>query len=77
MALHKEMTAEEGYIGVQPLSPELVGREGIAETVLRPSGKVVIDGTSYDAVALGAMIAKGARIVVAKIESSQLYVKAF
>jgi len=77
MALHKEMSAEEGYIGVQPLSPELVGREGIAETVLRPSGKVVIDGTSYDAVALGAMITKGARIVVAKIESSQLYVKAF
>lgn len=76
MALHKEMTAEEGYIGVQPLSPELVGREGIAETVLRPSGKVVIDGMSYDAVALGAMVAKGARIVVAKIESSQLYVKA-
>jgi len=38
---------------------------------------VVIDGTSYDAVALGAMVAKGARIVVAKIESSQLYVKAF
>ena len=38
---------------------------------------MVIAGTSYDAVALGAMIAKGARIVVAKIESSQLYVKAF
>ena len=76
MALHKEMSAEEGYIGVQPLSPELIGRKGIAETVLRPSGKVVIDGTSYDAIALGAMIAKSAHIVVAKIEGNQLYVKA-
>lgn len=76
MALHKEMTAEDGYIGVQPLAPELVGKQGTAETVLRPSGKVAIDGTSYDAVALGSMIEKGARIIVEKIESNQLYVKA-
>lgn len=76
MALHKEMTAEDGYIGVQILPVELVGRKGVAETVLRPSGKVLIDDTSYDAVALGAMIDKGTSIVVEKIESSQLYVKA-
>ncbi len=76
MALHKEMTAEEGYIGVQILPESLVGKRGVAETVLRPSGKVLIDGTSYDAVALGAMIDKGTSIVVEKIESSQLYVRA-
>lgn len=75
MALHKEMTPAEGYIGVQQLSPELVGKEGVAETVLRPSGKVLIEGVSYDAVALGTMIEKGAAVVVQKIESNQLYVR--
>ena len=75
MALHKEMSPAEGYIGVQQLSPELVGKAGVAETVLRPSGKVRIEGVSYDAVALGAMIEKGASVIVQKIESNQLYVR--
>jgi membrane-bound serine protease (ClpP class) len=52
----------------------LIGKTGIASTVLRPSGKVNIDGEFYDAVASHGMIDKGEEVVVRRYESFQLYV---
>lgn len=65
---------QEGFFSV-PMAPGiLVGKTGIAATVLRPSGKVVIDGEYYDAVADKGFIDKGDQVVVRKYASSQLYV---
>ena len=65
---------QEGYFSV-PMTPStLVGKTGIAATVLRPSGKVVIDGEYYDAVAEKGFIEKGEQVVVRKYASYQLYV---
>jgi membrane-bound serine protease (ClpP class) len=65
---------QEGYSSV-PLEPDsLIGKTGIASTVLRPSGKVNIDGEFYDAVASHGMIDKGEEVVVRRYESFQLYV---
>ena len=65
---------QEGYFSV-PMTPILlVGKTGVAATVLRPSGKVIIDGEYYDAVSDKGFINKGEKIVVRKYGSSQLYV---
>ena len=52
----------------------LVGQEGTALTVLRPSGKVHINGKSYDAVSEAGFIEAGTPVVVQRYENAQLYV---
>ena len=42
--------------------------------MLRPAGKVIIDGTLYDATALTGYIDKGETVEVIKYETSQLFV---
>lgn len=64
----------EGTVSV-PMEPlSLVGKTGTAATVLRPSGKVLLDGEYYDAVALRDFIEKGEEVVVKRYENFQLYV---
>ena len=53
----------------------LVGSEGEAATVLRPSGKISISNEIYDAVSETGFIEKGAKIKVNRIENAQLYVE--
>lgn len=74
MALNKEEKTSEGYIAVSTCERSLVGHTGVAGTVLRPAGKVIIDFEYYDAVALYGFIEKGDRIRVEKYEQAQLYV---
>lgn len=71
VALHAD---QEGFISV-PLEPILIiGKTGVAATVLRPSGKVNIEGQYYDAISLRGMIEKGDEVVVKRYENFQLYV---
>lgn len=58
LALHTVQDAEKGFIGVPRDLFELVGREGIAATIMRPSGKVMIGNEEYDAMALYGYIEK-------------------
>lgn len=57
-----------------PTHPELIGKEGITQTVLRPSGKVWIEGKVYDGISESGFVEKGEPIVVVKSENAQLYV---
>ena len=76
LALAKEQTMEEGYVGVPTEQISIVGSEGIATTDLRPSGKVIINNRHYDAVSqYGDFIEKGTPIIVTKYEATQLYVR--
>lgn len=54
---------------------DLIGKKGIAHTVLRPSGKVMIDEQVYDAFTRGDYIEKGQSIVVLESEGVTLKVK--
>ena len=58
-----------------PILTDLVGKEGIAVTVLRPSGKVEIDGAHYDGVSLSGFIEKGAKVTAVRFENAQVYVE--
>ena len=53
----------------------LTGREGLAATVLRPSGKVLIDGQLYDGLSESGFIDKGTNILVVRVENAQVYVE--
>lgn len=54
---------------------QIVGQEGETATVLRPSGKIVVNGEMYDGVSECGFIERGVRIRVTRFESSQFYVE--
>lgn len=53
----------------------LLGRDGIADTFLRPSGNVIIDDVKYDVISDGAFIDKGKRVKVVLVEGSKIVVR--
>lgn len=74
LALNTIQDVKEGYLNVDSSFIALKGKTGLAQTVLRPGGKVLIDGEVYDAVTEGGFIDRGEEIVVVKVGTAQLYV---
>lgn len=74
LVLQDEQRSAEGYTSSR-LDSEMVNKEGVAKTVLRPSGKVEIAGKWYDAVALDGFIDIGEAIYVEKHENYNLFVR--
>ena len=60
---------------VDPETHGLVGKTGTAMTVLRPSGKIIVDSEMYDAVSNQGFIETGRNVKVVKFENMQLYVE--
>jgi membrane-bound serine protease (ClpP class) len=75
LVLSSVQNKEDGFIGVSAQESTLIGQAGVAATILRPAGKVVIDNETYDATALSSYIDKGEKIVVVKFETAQLFVR--
>lgn len=67
-------TDQEGFTSAPEEQKHLIGKIGIAATILRPSGKVIINGDYYDAVATKGFIEPDKAIKVLKYENTQLYV---
>ena len=75
IALNTNLENKEGYIGVSMEQKELLGKQAVASTDLRPSGKIKVENMVYDAVSEGgAFIAKGSDIQIVRYEMGQLYV---
>lgn len=74
LVLQDEQKADVGYTS-SPQKTNLLYQNGIARTVLRPSGKIEIDGVWYDAVALDGFIDVGEEIYVEKHENYSLFVR--
>jgi membrane-bound serine protease (ClpP class) len=75
LALETSVNQADGFVSFDKVKlHSLVGSSGTAHTVLRPSGKVMIDGDVYAAVAETGFIARGAAITVRREEQGQLYV---
>ena len=66
---------QEGFLGVTGQYKELVGKTGIAHTVLRPSGMVEVEGEIYDAISDFGYIDRGTAIKVVSYETGQLHVE--
>jgi membrane-bound serine protease (ClpP class) len=54
----------------------LIGQQGSTETVLRPSGKVRLEGVTYDAVSEGAFLEAGIKVVVLRVSANGIVVRA-
>ncbi|MFW6277041.1 MAG: NfeD family protein [Prolixibacteraceae bacterium] len=74
LALNTVQTIAEGYINVGSEFLLLQGKTGVAKTVLRPGGKVMIDYEIYDAVAESGFIDKDEKVIVTRVGTSQVYV---
>ncbi len=74
IALEATMDNESGYVGVSMDEVKLVGKKGIASTVLRPSGKVNVEGTVYDAISEDGFVEKGTEVKIVKYETGQIHV---
>ena len=74
IALTDTQESSQGY-SVRTNEQDLVGKKGTAHTVLRPSGKVMIDENVYDAFTRGEYIQKGETIEVIGTEGITLKVR--
>jgi membrane-bound serine protease (ClpP class) len=68
------LTADLENTFSSPVLTGLIGSTGTALTVLRPSGKVLINGEVYDGVSESGFIEKGVTIRVVRFENAQVYV---
>lgn len=74
-ALNDTQQVENGFTSAAAENKKLVGKTGIAYTVLRPSGIVEIEGELYDAIANYGYIDKGSKVRVISYETIQIHVE--
>jgi membrane-bound ClpP family serine protease len=72
MILFHQQTAARA--GTEP-PPELVGKQGVAQSLLRPSGVAVIDGKRLDVTAESGIIERGSAVKVVAIEGTRILVR--
>jgi len=75
VTLRRTLSSREGVTSQSPDLEALSGKEGIAMTDLRPSGKALIDGKKVDVVSQGDYIQKGEPIDVVMVSGNQVIVK--
>lgn len=64
----------QGYVHA-PSKESFLGKTGVAHTVLRPSGSIMVDGEKIDAITDGEYAEKGAKVVVIKVEGGKVIVR--
>jgi len=74
LALEAEQLKAEGLSTSNVKYKSMLGKKGVAWSVLRPAGKVSIEGDVFDATAMTGYIEKGDEIEVVKYETGQLFV---
>lgn len=64
------------WSGTDEKNEDYLGKEGVTQTTLRPSGFAMIDGERVDVVTEGDMIEKGEKIKVIEVEGNRIVVAA-
>ena len=73
--LTKELKVADGFVGVDMSLSRLVGSMAVTATLMRPAGKIVVNGEVYDAVAANGYIDEGESVKVVRFQNAQLYVE--
>jgi membrane-bound ClpP family serine protease len=66
---------QTGQRSANELSASLVGTQGVAHSLLRPSGVAMLDGKRLDVVAESGMIESGSNIKVVAVEGTRIVVR--
>lgn len=74
VALVATQKKDEGYIATF-YKEDMVGKDGMAVTILRPSGRVEIDDEIYDAYTRGEYVERGTKVVVVSQQGASLQVR--
>lgn len=74
LALDSVQDKEKGFTSSDNAYEKMLGKSGVAFTVLRPAGKVKIEDEIYDASAESGFIEKGVKIKVTGYQTSHLFV---
>ncbi len=75
LILKTEGSSDLGYTSADPALKTLIGKVGISNTTLRPSGKAVIEGQLVDVVTSGEFIPEGTPIIVINVEGVRVVVR--
>lgn len=75
IALQDVQDTQQGYTSTFYKKESMISKKGITYTRLRPSGKIEIDGTIYDAYTRGNFIDEGVDVEVISDEGTSLKVK--
>jgi len=75
LALRTELESKSGFNSQDLRMNQYVGKEGVAQTILRPSGKINIDGEVLDATVEHGYVDAGDKIKVTRFENAQLFVR--
>jgi membrane-bound serine protease (ClpP class) len=73
--LGRVLVLEDSVGAAVDIGAALVGRAGVADTALRPTGKVLIDGRRLDVVSDGEFIEAGSAVAVHAVDGSRIIVK--
>lgn len=68
-------TDQEGYVGTDMTASTMIGKEALAKTDLRPSGKIEVEGETLDALSEGGYIEKGSKVIIKDATESQAIVR--
>ena len=74
VVLHDASTSAKGYVSAAERT-ELLGREALVLTDVRPAGSILVDGVPVDVVSEGAYIEKGERVYVTEVHGSRIVVR--
>ncbi|MGB9681447.1 MAG: NfeD family protein [bacterium] len=75
VALKESERSEGGFTTVVVQQERLIGKEGTAVTLLRPTGIVEIGGERYDCLTEGEYISSGTRVIVTKVVGNKIFVR--
>ena len=75
LALKTKMDTTDGYVAQDMHLAKYVGKQGIASTLMRPVGKIEIEGEYLDATSEVGFIEKDEPVEVTRFENAQLFVK--
>jgi membrane-bound serine protease (ClpP class) len=75
LILHTGLGADTGYASAPESDRQWLGKQGTAESPLRPAGIADIDGRRVDVVSQGEWIDAGARIEVIRVDGNRIVVR--
>lgn len=75
LSLEATQQKSQGYTTATADYSMMIGKKGHAHSILRPSGKVIIDDEIYDATAMSGYIDEGEVVEVVSYQTGQLFVR--
>lgn len=75
LVLTTSQKIHEGYVAVDTNISNLIGKEGVTISPLRPTGKISVDDTIYEAISEDGFINVNEKVVVVRFLNNQAYVR--